>query len=73
MILHSLELEKLQFGKKENEYQYLLEQLTKRNEELDNKLSFMEKHCTEAINYLTKDNEQLVNLVKDKDEVMDKI
>ncbi|EAR83317.1 hypothetical protein TTHERM_00947440 (macronuclear) [Tetrahymena thermophila SB210] len=73
MILHSLELEKLQFGKKENEYQFLLEQLTKRKEELQNKLSFMEKHCTEAINYLTKDNEQLVNLVKDKDEVMDKI
>lgn len=73
MILHSLEIQKLQFYKKENEYLFIIEQLTKKKEELENKLLYMEKNCSEAINYLTKDNEQLIHLVKDKDDVMDKI
>jgi len=33
----------------------------------------MEKHFEEAVEYLCKDNEDLINLVKDKDNVMDKI
>lgn len=73
LILHSVELEKLQFDKKENEYLFTIEQLQKRRDELEAKLAFMERHCSEAIRFLTSDNVELVNLVKDKDVVMDKI
>jgi len=33
----------------------------------------MEHHCTAAITYLSKDNEELIDLIHDKDNVMDKI
>lgn len=45
LILHSVELEKLQFDKKENEYLFAIEQLQKKKEELQHKLNFMERYC----------------------------
>lgn len=73
LIMHSIEMEKLQYEKKENEYIFTIEQLRKKNEELQHKLNFMERHCKDAIMVLTNDNSELINLVKDKDNVMDKI
>lgn len=70
-IFHEYEQKRLQFLKQETEYKQMIESLQAKYKDVRGKLFFVNHNAQQAIDTVIKDNEELVDLLKKKGEMLE--